>query len=145
MTNAIQFFGVFVRTDTSKSYGRYLGCSDLAIVPALSPADGFERLSWGQHIFGFATPASISALNAQHENDFHNIRGIYFQSTTLGILLLFVFFVVAPLLATHERLARLVETIKMPLVPLQIADSHSLTRGLKHFACSTASFHHRSP
>ena len=80
-----------------------------------------EEVSWGQHIFGFATPAGISALNAQHETNFHNIRGIYFELHRLGILMLFAFFVVVPLLATHAWLARVFETLKMPLVPLQIA------------------------
>ena len=115
---AILFFGVFVKALRSKSYGRALWLLGLAVVSALL---ALEEVSWGQHIFGFATPAGIAALNAQHETNFHNFRGIHTQSHELGILILLAFFVVAPLLATNDRLSGVFETLQMPVVPLQIA------------------------
>jgi hypothetical protein len=115
---AILFFSVFVKALRSKNYGRALWLLGLAVVSAFL---ALEEVSWGQHIFGFATPAGISALNAQHETNFHNFRGIHTQSHEFGILMLLAFFVVAPLLATNDRLARVFATLQMPVVPLQIA------------------------
>lgn len=39
-----------------------------------------EELSWGQHIFNFATPAALDKVNVQHEFNFHNLEffnGVY--------------------------------------------------------------------
>ena len=115
---AVLFFGAFGKTLASRNFGRAMWLFGLALGTSFLV---LEEISWGQHIFGFETPASIAALNVQHETNFHNFRGIHFQSHELGILVLFAFFVVTPLLATHEQLARLFEALKMPLVPLQIS------------------------
>ncbi len=40
-----------------------------------------EEISWGQRIFGFATPESLSAINGQNETNIHNI---VFVDTFLG-------------------------------------------------------------
>ena len=76
---AILFFGVFVKALRSKSYGRALWLLGLAVVSALL---ALEEVSWGQHIFGFATPAGIAALNPQHETNFHNFRGTTLSRTS---------------------------------------------------------------
>jgi hypothetical protein len=115
---AILFFSVFIRALRSKNYGEAVWLLSLAVGTAFL---ALEEISWGQHMFGFATPPGISAVNAQGETNFHNIRGIHTQSHESGIAILFAFFVVAPLLATYARLAHIFETLRMPIVPLQIA------------------------
>lgn len=40
-----------------------------------------EELSWGQRIFGWATPEAISKVNAQNETNLHNMATQAFQNT----------------------------------------------------------------
>jgi hypothetical protein len=42
-----------------------------------------EELSWGQRVFGWATPAVIEAINAQGESNIHNIGSIATASRLL--------------------------------------------------------------
>jgi hypothetical protein len=35
-----------------------------------------EEISWGQRIAGWGTPASLAAINKQHETNLHNIHGV---------------------------------------------------------------------
>ena len=35
-----------------------------------------EEISWGQRIFGFATPETLSEINRQGESNLHNIHGV---------------------------------------------------------------------
>jgi hypothetical protein len=56
-----------------------------------------EEISWGQRIFGWATPAALDAVNHQHETTVHNIGGV--QLTFNAILLVGgLYGAVAPLL-----------------------------------------------
>ena len=36
-----------------------------------------EELSWGQHIFGWATPEFWAAINRQGETNLHNVHGLF--------------------------------------------------------------------
>ena len=38
-----------------------------------------EEISWGQRIFGFATPETLETVNVQKEFNFHNIGGFLFD------------------------------------------------------------------
>lgn len=40
-----------------------------------------EELSWGQRIFGWATPEAIAEINAQNETNLHNMATQAFQNT----------------------------------------------------------------
>jgi hypothetical protein len=46
-----------------------------------------EELSWGQRIFGWATPESLEAINKQGETTLHNIEGVgyAFKWAQLGV------------------------------------------------------------
>ena len=35
---------------------------------------GMEEISWGQRLFGFATPEGLAEMNWQHEFNFHNVQ-----------------------------------------------------------------------
>ena len=48
-----------------------------------------EELSWGQHIFGWATPESLAAVNDQGETNLHNISG-WFNEAPRTLLWLYV-------------------------------------------------------
>jgi hypothetical protein len=45
-----------------------LGCGLLFLIG--------EEMSWGQRIFGWATPESMAAINKQEETNLHNIHGV---------------------------------------------------------------------
>ena len=56
-------------------------------------ACGGEEISWGQRIFGFATPDALGAVNKQNETNLHNIGSIsvfsnvFFLASALFFLL----------------------------------------------------------
>ncbi len=49
-----------------------------------------EELSWGQRLFGFATPANIESINRQVETNLHNLESVwplvYWSYLILGLL-----------------------------------------------------------
>ena len=55
-----------------------------------------EEISWGQRLFGLATPEFLAAVNVQDELNFHNVYGYVFDH--LFILGFFTWGVVIPLL-----------------------------------------------
>ena len=55
-----------------------------------------EEISWGQRIFGFATPEAMEAINVQKEFNLHNLLGYLFDH--LFILGFFLWGAVLPLL-----------------------------------------------
>jgi hypothetical protein len=85
---------------------------------------GGEEISWGQRLFGWGTPASLSEVNAQGETTFHNLRT--FQGTTLdGDRLFrvgwFAVFVLLPLAAwLVPRWRRRLNEL-LPVVPIWVA------------------------
>ena len=54
---------------------------------------GGEEISWGQRIFGFATPETLEKINKQDETNIHNIGSISVFWTLFFLLTLFVFIV----------------------------------------------------
>lgn len=95
-----------------------------------------EEISWGQRIFGFATPEEINKVNVQHEFNIHNLvvfNGKYMDgelktglSRFLEMDLLFkiftIFFgLVLPFLVYHFKLiAGLTKKFKIPVPPISI-------------------------
>ena len=93
-----------------------------------------EEISWGQRIFDWSTPESISELNAQNETNIHNIWFVHqwnrdgtekgFVGKLLNMnrlfsafwLTVFVFVPVAARLSARAR--RLVRTFGIPVPPL---------------------------
>ncbi len=77
-----------------------------------------EEISWGQRIFGIATPENMREINYQDETTIHNIGGsfedIYF--TVLGVFL-FVITIMFPVLkAFHGRFSRFISSNRIPVV-----------------------------
>jgi len=44
-----------------------------------------EAIAWGQHIFGWSTPAFLNTINHQHETTLHNVEQAPFNLVMLGI------------------------------------------------------------
>lgn len=54
---------------------------------------GMEEISWGQRLFGFATPEGLSEANWQHEFNLHNVQTdlsetLYYVGASLFLILL---------------------------------------------------------
>ena len=62
-----------------------------------------EEISWGQRIFGFATPDAITAVNEQHEFNAHNLHLEGFSPLAAVSLLLTGFGVAAPVALALAR------------------------------------------
>jgi hypothetical protein len=93
-----------------------------------------EEISWGQRVFDWSTPESISELNAQNETNIHNIWFVHqrnrdgtekgFVGKLLNMnrlfsafwLIVFVFFPVAARLSARAR--RLFQSSGIPVLPL---------------------------
>jgi hypothetical protein len=86
-----------------------------------------EEISWGQRIFGFATPAELEGANIQHEANLHNVENIHGNVRTYGFMALGVLFVILPIaeLTTNvvSVLRRKIGFIRVPMyvVPLAAA------------------------
>lgn len=64
-----------------------------------------EEISWGQRIFGWATPESIAALNAQNETNIHNfLLGDQIAAVYWGLMLLVPLHLWSVLLLDRRRL-----------------------------------------
>jgi hypothetical protein len=65
---------------------RWLGILYLAAMGAMIFIGG-EEISWGQRIFGWATPAELEAVNNQGESNLHNVGSVLkvFNLVILGI------------------------------------------------------------
>jgi hypothetical protein len=84
-----------------------------------------EEISWGQRIFGWATPAEIVELNVQGETNIHNLVGIedsLFNMTRAFNMFWLGYVVLAPISAVVLPLLALVyRRVSLPLAPLVIA------------------------
>jgi hypothetical protein len=101
----------------------------LLLALALFVAGG-EEISWGQRLFGWGTPDSIAAVNAQDETTLHNLTE--FQSGILDGDRLFKLawmglFVLVPLVAAGWPRARAWLSRLVPVVPLRLAALFVLT------------------
>jgi len=78
-----------------------------------------EEISWGQRIFMFQTPEPLAAINVQSEFTLHNINGVHGNFRAVGLLILILAFVVAPIMSKHSRRFRsMVERINLPFFDL---------------------------
>ena len=83
-----------------------------------------EEISWGQRLFGYGTPDSISGVNAQDETTFHNVnflQGGLFDGDRLFRAGWLAFFVLLPLVCwlwprVRDRLSPL-----LPIAPVWLA------------------------
>lgn len=75
-----------------------------------------EEISWGQRIFGWVEPASLSAINHQNELNVHNIRPV---QRAFGFVVLFasMYGVGAPLLASFVEALRARGPLRFLMVP----------------------------
>ncbi len=104
---------------------RYLFFAVLGVLLFMA---AFEEISWGQRIFGIATPDFWSLHNDQHELNLHNT----FQTLTglrtrivVGIGLL-CYGGILPLAMRLPGVARLVARLSVPVPPLWLAPSFIL-------------------
>ncbi|WP_162051728.1 hypothetical protein [Pontibacter pamirensis] len=80
-----------------------------------------EEISWGQRIFGFATPDDLEKINAQKEFNLHNIHlnGVNLNKVIFGKVLytfVFIYFLGFPLLYRRKNWFRqLVDKIDLPI------------------------------
>lgn len=88
--------------ESKRVYGTYLAISLLLLIA------GMEEISWGQRIFGFATPATIQETNLQGELNVHNLPWLQDLHSFF-----FACFAVVGLLATW--LSRRYEIRKIPV------------------------------
>lgn len=80
---ACQIIGVIMFTKTARRYhnqhNRLAAVISILTALVLFVMAG-EELSWGQRIFGWATPNNLTSSNAQAETNFHNINTQLFQN-----------------------------------------------------------------
>jgi hypothetical protein len=92
-----------------------------------------EEISWGQRLFGFATPESVQAVNFQGEFNLHNLNffdrrseiqsiwSVMRDMTRLFAFFWFMYGIVLPLsLRFSDQLRRLVQTLHLPVMPLTL-------------------------
>ncbi len=95
-----------------------------------------EEISWGQRVFGFATPEEINKLNVQHEFNIHNLvvfNGKYMngelksglarflEMDMLFKLFTIVFGLVLPFCVYHFKfISILAQKVKVPVPPISI-------------------------
>jgi len=118
----------------------------LALALALFVAGG-EEISWGQRLFGWGTPDSIAAVNAQDETTLHNLTE--FQSGALDGDRLFKLawlglFVLIPLVAVGWPRARAWLSRLVPIVPLRLTALFVLTWVLATIATHALDGHYSS-
>jgi len=58
---------------------------------------GMEEISWGQRLFGWNTPGTLSTINYQNETTIHNIFNPYFQLLYPSFNLLLGFLILSPM------------------------------------------------
>lgn len=83
-----------------------------------------EEISWGQRVFGWATPEQLAELNRQGETNFHNLAPFQ-HGAVIDIHLLFNVFwlglcIGIPLLAFAKPLRRWFEDLGVPITSLWI-------------------------
>lgn len=95
-----------------------------------------EEISWGQRIFGIATPDNISKINVQHEFNIHNLaifdgkqmngepkKGFsrFLEMDLLFKLFTCVFGILLPFCVYHFKpISKLTQKLKVPVPPITI-------------------------
>lgn len=80
----LQIIGLVFFAMTARRYFRqhnWLGGALSILICLILFVMAGEELSWGQRIFGWATPEVISKVNAQNETNLHNMATQAFQNT----------------------------------------------------------------
>ncbi|MGP1386244.1 MAG: hypothetical protein ACTS2F_21975 [Thainema sp.] len=78
-----------------------------------------EEISWGQRIWGIATPSSLESVNVQQELNFHNIDGIHQHIRLLAVLFIGIVCIAIPLWAQINLAFRqLLERFAVPVFPI---------------------------
>lgn len=75
-----------------------------------------EELSWGQRLFGFATPDMVGRFNVQNEFNLHNL--VHLQSRFLLPAMIFITSVLVPLAALTEPGKKIVRRVALPVMPI---------------------------
>lgn len=82
---------------------------------------GGEEISWGQRIFGIATPEKLRTLNVQGEMNLHNVKGVHGDVRWVGLLVVLIITVVMPLAFRFVPRARsLARRFHVPVFPLAV-------------------------
>ncbi len=80
---------------------------------------GGEEISWGQRIFGIATPESLSAVNVQNEFNIHNIDGIHQHVRTAGVAFVGLFCFLIPISnRLNQKMSQIYARLGVPIFPL---------------------------
>ena len=92
-----------------------------------------EEISWGQRIFGWATPESLNEVNRQGETTVHNIRGVQ-ELVPAAMLLASLYGACAPLVwaAMGKRWENL-KSRRLLIPPLSLVPAFALAAGYRLF------------
>ena len=92
-----------------------------------------EEISWGQRIFGWATPESLNEVNRQGETTVHNIRGVQ-ELVPAAMLLASLYGACAPLVwaAAGKRWEQL-KNRRLLIPPLCLVPAFLLAAGYRLF------------
>lgn len=74
-----------------------------------------EELSWGQRLFGFATPEVVGRSNIQNEFNLHNLA--FFQSRVLLPLMMMMTSIIFPLIALTSPGRLIIQRLAFPVMP----------------------------
>lgn len=81
-----------------------------------------EEITWGQRIFGIATPETWAEMNVQKETNLHNLKGIHGHIRALGVTFVGVLCWGMPLLDRYSSYARkFFKRWALPVYPLGAA------------------------
>lgn len=87
---------------------------------------GMEEISWGQRLFGFATPESLAEVNWQSEFNFHNVQTdlsetVYYFGASVFLILLPLLRDLIPVSAASHRWLGLAPRRSVALVSAPLA------------------------
>jgi hypothetical protein len=77
-----------------------------------------EEISWGQRIFGWATPEVIADVNVQEETTIHNLEGVHGNIRALAVVFVAAFCVVLPVTDHYSSALRsFYRRLRLPVFP----------------------------
>jgi hypothetical protein len=92
-----------------------------------------EEISWGQRIFGWATPESLNEVNRQGETTVHNIRGVQ-ELVPAAMLLASLYGACAPLVwAGMGKRWENLKSRRLLIPPLSLVPAFALAAGYRLF------------
>ena len=94
--------------------GLFLAALSLALIFTAG-----EEISWGQRLFGFATPDALVQINQQQEFNLHNLGALHYWKDGIAALATLGWGVILPVAVVFSRpLARLCQRVWLPVPPL---------------------------